>query len=774
MTINASARFRNISPAPETRAWQAKAAPTQILIVQSDLKSAEVLTDLFIARGDHVRQALSADEVPMLLKQHPPDWVGIDLHLPEERWQDVWHSIRQQRPEAKVFFTSHYLDLPRELRAADRGAQIFLRQPFTRAGVEQVAQALSETDLQAEAELQAHLPKVRIPVRVKITLPYILLALILAMVAAYLVSRVALDSIEDRFANQLIETGKLSSDGIVQQENRLLGTLRLLTHSVGMAEAIRAGDAEQLRTLALPIAINDHQESVEILDAHGVSLLSLRHRPESPVEDYLAWRGEAVFAQWPFVQKVLHHRTEDGRDKFAGVVSAPDGNYFYIAGPVLNEDEALVGVILVGQSLPTLVRQIRQDSLAHITLYDLNGQPLVSTFSYQADSLSMASAQAAQALNHQDEASLIRDVKVGSITYSEIVGPWEVRGSEDLGLIGASLGRAFLIRTSLVTQLQIFLLVAAALLLIIATGVYLANRITQPLLRVVGASAEVARGNLEVNVETHSKDEVEVLAYSFNHMVSRLREGSIYRDLLGRTVSPEVREQLRQTFAAGDLRLEGQTLEATMLISDIRDFTTLSEKAPPATVLIWLNEYFSEMVPLITAQGGVVNMFEGDALLAFFGVLPRPLPAQESAYRACRAAVDMLQAIEQINARRLARGEPALITGIGINTGPVTAGGLGSADRLNYTVIGDTVNTTQRLEGFTRQFGESGAVISQYTYEALVDCRKEFNLRPGGTQTFKGKTAALEVYRLKPSVEWSVRRDTRSMNFAPHASRVTK
>jgi class 3 adenylate cyclase/CheY-like chemotaxis protein len=735
--------------------WQSTVAPTQVLIVQSNLKSAQTLTDLFTARGNQVWQATHAADLPQLVKQHRPDWVGIDLHLPEESWQEVWRYVRQQLPDAKVFFTTQYLDLPRELQAAERGAQIFLRQPFTPVSLEQVAQALSTADRPTVAELPTQLPKVHIPVRVKITFPFVLLALALALATGYLISRVALDSVEERFTNQLIETRKLTSDGMVQEENRLLGTLRLLTHSTGMAEAITARDAEQLRTLALPLAINDHQETIEILDAHGVSLLSLRHRSEGNVEDYLITRGEAAFAQWPFVQKVLQHRTENGHDKFAGLGQAAGENYFYIAGPVLNEDEALVGVILVGQSLPTLIHQLRQDSLAHITLYDPNGQTIATTFSFQTDTLGLTATQAAEVLEQQDHTSLIRDVKVASINYSEIIGPWEVQGGADLGLMGASQARTFLVHTSVMTQYQIFLLFAAGLVLIIAMGFYLAHRITQPLLRVVRASAEVARGNLEINVETHSRDEVAVLAYSFNQMVSRLREGSIYRDLLGRTVSPEVREQLRHTFTTGDLRLEGQTVVATVLISDIRDFTTLSEKAPPATILVWLNEYFSEMVPLITAEGGVVNMFEGDALLAFFGVLPRPLPAHESAYRACRAAARMLQTIEQINARRAARGEPALITGIGLNTGPVTAGGLGSADRLNYTVIGDTVNTTQRLENFTRQFGESGVVISQHTYDALDGCRKEFELRPGGAQTFKGKTESLQVYRLE-----SVRRDT--------------
>jgi len=484
---------------------------------------------------------------------------------------------------------------------------------------------------QANAEFQARLPKVRVPVRIKITLPYALLALLLAIAAAYLVSRVTLDSLEDRFTNQLIETGKLTSDGMVQEENRLLETLRLLTHSKGMAEAVVAEDAEHLRLIALPLAINSREEAIEILDVEGKSVLSLRHRRGGNLEEYEDSRGEAIFTQWNFVRNVLQRRELEGSDKYAGLGRAAWGDYFYVAGPLQDSRGKLVGVILVGKSLPTLVRQIRQDTLAHITVYDLNGQPIASTLSLQASSLALTSTETADILKQQNQASLMREVKVASITYAEILAPWEARNGEDLGLAGVSLARTFLVRTSLITRLQVFLLVAMALVLVIVVGIYLANRITQPLLRVVGASAEVAQGNLEVNVEPVGNDEVAVLAHSFNHMVSRLREGSIYRDLLGRTVSPEVREQLRQTFAAGDLRLEGQTMVATVLMSDIRGFTTLAEKAPPATVLVWLNEYFGEMAPLITAQGGVVNTFQGDALLAFFGILPRPLSPQESA-----------------------------------------------------------------------------------------------------------------------------------------------
>jgi adenylate cyclase len=92
-------------------------------------------------------------------------------------------------------------------------------------------------------------------------------------------------------------------------------------------------------------------------------------------------------------------------------------------------------------------------------------------------------------------------------------------------------------------------------------------------------------------------------------------------------------------------------------MSNIHGFTRLAETAEPATVLTWLNEFFGEMVPLITAHDGVVSQFEGDALMAFFGILPRPLPPQESAHEACQAALDMLAAVEKLNARRIARGE---------------------------------------------------------------------------------------------------------------------
>jgi class 3 adenylate cyclase len=109
----------------------------------------------------------------------------------------------------------------------------------------------------------------------------------------------------------------------------------------------------------------------------------------------------------------------------------------------------------------------------------------------------------------------------------------------------------------------------------------------------------------------------------------------------------------------------------------------------------------------------------------------------------------MLMAITNINARRKIRGEPPLTTGIGINTGTLIAGGLGTADRLNFTIIGDTVNTTQRMQGLARDFGESGIVVGETTLSALRSNRLEFNFEPMGEHAFKGKSELHWIYRLR-------------------------
>ena len=197
-----------------------------------------------------------------------------------------------------------------------------------------------------DAPFQASLPRVRVSLRVKITFPYALLALVFAMAAAYVVCRVALESVEERFTNQLIEMGKLTADWMVQEENRLLETLRLIANTQGMPDAVVARDTQRLRELALPIAVNYQEEAVEILDTQGKNVLSLRHRSGGNIEDYSFSQGDNIFTQWEFVRNVLERRVEQGRDKYAELARAAWGDTLYVTGPILDNDGNLAGVIL--------------------------------------------------------------------------------------------------------------------------------------------------------------------------------------------------------------------------------------------------------------------------------------------------------------------------------------------------------------------------------------------------------------------------------------------
>ncbi len=695
-----------------------------------------------------------------MLGQVHPSLVMMDLHFPGNAWLEFLRALRKDQPDLSIIMTNTHPDLQREMAAQALGVSVFLRAPFTTQWLE-AALRRAESGLSPNtrpsgvaaaarpAKSSQAAPRVRMPVRFKITLPYLLLALIIASAAALIISQVMLDSIQERFLNQLLETGRQSSDWMVREENRMLSTLRLVANTQGVAAAVQSGDAEGLRALTLPAIANAGEQTVEFLDMQGVSVLGLRPASSGQAGEYDSVRGETLFQATGFVQAVLQGRSDEQGDKFAGVENTPFGRYFYVSGPIFDPGGAQVGVVLIGKSVDSLAAAMSSDTASRVTIYDLEGQPLASALFTLEESYPLARNQVGSVLIQQDQSSLTRDLTLSQVGYSELLLPWEVRNGADLGVLGVALEQTFLVRTTQLTRLEIFILMAVAILMVIGVGVYLSSLITKPLLKLVNASSEVAKGNLEVKVESGGDDEVAVLAQSFNFMVAGLQEGYIYRDLLGRTVSPEVREQLRQTFGSGNLRLEGQEAVASVLMTDIRGFTTLSEKASPATVFNWLNEYFGRLVPIVVAHGGVVNKFDGDAMLAFFGILPRMLNPRRSARVACDAAVEMLRAINSLNRERVQRGDPPLLTGIGIHTGVVIAGGLGTSDRLHYTIIGDTVNTSQRLESLTRElFAETGALISQPTLLALGDQQNHYQLQPMGKHLVKGKAEPLMVYRL--------------------------
>lgn len=379
-----------------------------------------------------------------------------------------------------------------------------------------------------ETDLRTGRRGFRTTLRVKITLPFLILAIAMAAGGAYLVTQIVFETIEERYTNSLIESGKLVSEAMVRQEESLLANLREISWTKGVAESLIARDTQGLFELVTGAAANRRVPIVEFLDAQGQLLLSLRGEQ---VEDNFVYstldQTGINYVDLPFVQKVLAGQ-EDGRgNKFAGLARTPRGDILYVAGPVLDGRGEMAGIALIGKMLPDLLRSIHLETLAQVTAYDSTGGTIASTF-YDPPTLEIEDA--AGILRTQDAQSLRRNIasrrgiNVSNLNYDEILGPWEVRGGEDLGVIGISLAHQFLVGASQATRLQVTALVSLALLLVLVLGVSIANVITRPLRSLMEASAQVAEGDLSVQVEPIGHDELAVLTQSFNQMVHSLSD----------------------------------------------------------------------------------------------------------------------------------------------------------------------------------------------------------------------------------------------------------
>ena len=285
---------------------------------------------------------------------------------------------------------------------------------------------------------------------------------------------------------------------------------------------------------------------------------------------------------------------------------------------------------------------------------------------------------------------------------------------------------------------QFILLVAlAGLAAAMLAAAALARNVSRPVQRLAAHTRAIAAGDYSQAIDLQRADELGELAASFNHMTAGLAERDRVRDLLGKVVSPEIASQL----LGSDLRLGGEEREVTILFSDIRDFTALSEKMSPAELLALLNRYLDRMSGIVEKHGGVIDKFIGDAIMALFGA---PVASADAADRALAAAREMDAALAELNRELAAEGRPALAFGIGINTGPVVAGNMGSKTRLNYTVIGDGVNLASRLEGLTKEPAyATRIIISEATLRAV---KHPPPVRELGEVKVKGKQQAVRIY----------------------------
>jgi adenylate cyclase len=180
----------------------------------------------------------------------------------------------------------------------------------------------------------------------------------------------------------------------------------------------------------------------------------------------------------------------------------------------------------------------------------------------------------------------------------------------------------------------------------------------------------------------------------------------------------------------------------TVLFSDIRGFTTVSERGQPEDIVSQLNEYFSRMVDVLFAHKGTLDKFVGDMVMALYGA---PIEDEQHADHAVTSAVAMVEELRLLNARWASEGRPPLDIGIGINSGEMVAGNIGSDTIMSYTVIGDQVNLGARLESLNKEYG-TRIIISESTRQRL---KGRYDIRPLGDVVVKGKTQPVAIFEVR-------------------------
>ncbi len=283
----------------------------------------------------------------------------------------------------------------------------------------------------------------------------------------------------------------------------------------------------------------------------------------------------------------------------------------------------------------------------------------------------------------------------------------------------------------------IVFVMAVGLASAVGLSMFVANSVAAPLRDLQGAMREVEEGHLDARCPVVTNDEIGAVAEGFNRMVGGLREREFLKETFGKYVSPEVRDEI----LAGRLALEGQTQEVTVLFSDLRDFTPWVEATEPREVVSDLNAYFTEMEGAIRRHRGLVLQFIGDEIEAVFGA---PVAYAAHAEMAVRAALDMRQRLDAWNAARRRAGKAPLRHGVGIHTGRVLAGNIGSAERLAYALVGDPVNLASRIQDLNKEFGTD--ILVSGTTRALLD--GDFALVALPAARVKGKSVEVPVYKL--------------------------
>ena len=541
----------------------------------------------------------------------------------------------------------------------------------------------------------------------------VLVCLVPAITAAVLRAQEAQSDLIDQVHRRVkyAQRGVLSELSDDTAVSRL--ALTLATHDGRLWRALHGGDLAGIQKVVAELKAIDTDTVIVVADAAGQPLAvsdpsrapsSLLAAASPPLA--ALWSGEEVVAFLPLK------------------LSGKPGYSLVVAEPVKSKAGVLGALALITPMDPDYLQHIA-DKLGTDLALKVNdtlvaaspGHPSPNLEAHHGGGRTVRKGDRWFALSTFAPAPLQADGQLVEVTASRDVTELRAEAWRDL-------------RTTLLE-------LGAALVLALAFALWVSQRISNAVKKIGDAAASV-RGGAYVEVEdVRTRDELGRLALDFNQMVQGLRE----RDRLKETFGKYVTRQVADRILDGNVRLGGETLPVTVLFSDIRSFTSISEKMEPKALLDFLNVYFSGMVESVMKHEGVVDKFIGDAIMAVFGA-PEPRPSDP--INAVKAALEMRERLLRVNEGFRARGLPEIRSGIGLHTGQVVAGNMGHIDRMEYTVIGDTVNLASRLESLTKEL-HVDVILSETTYEAVRD---EVEAEPLQELQVKGREQPVRVYRL--------------------------
>ena len=393
-------------------------------------------------------------------------------------------------------------------------------------------------------------------IRFKVILPYLLLTLIVAVTGAYIVTRLVSSSLNERLENQLVEAGRVVSDTMARQEIRQLEAARLIAYTRGLGEAVRAGDSDRVRALAQPAAGGLNVESLMVFDVQGQETLHLLKQLDGTLPPVTQPESPATLGM---IESLLAENNPGSLPQRALALDKVDGRYYYFTAiPVVAENQ-VVGVAVVGTSLHTLLTQLKSTALADVILYGENGQAIASSLGgagtemlYQR-TISI-SPEEYQQIIVQNEIVHGKNLSADGRSYSLARGPLKI-GEDSIAVFAVVLPSDFVVQSGALNRNFYIVLYSAAMLAVILIGYFVARLIINPLAKLVRTSHAIAGGDLNKRTEIESKDEIGVLASTFDQMTDHLQQRTLELEKTNRIL--EQMNQAKMRFihvAAHELR----------------------------------------------------------------------------------------------------------------------------------------------------------------------------------------------------------------------------